>query len=82
MPKGKSKKPTRVHKATLSELAEVEITPEERYDMIAEAAYYRAQKRGFEGDEHLRDWLEAEQLIDNQLHKATTKQAEVTHEHH
>ena len=79
MPKGKTKKPTRVHKATLSELAEVEITPEERFEMISEAAYYRAQKRGFEGEEQLKDWLEAEKLIDNRLHKAATKQADILH---
>lgn len=79
MPKGKSKKPTRVHETTLRELVEAEITPEERYEMIAETAYYRAEQRGFEGDEHLRDWYEAEKLIDNQLHKAATNQADITH---
>ena len=79
MPKGKVKTPTRVHKATLRELAEAEITPEEREEMIAEAAYYRALSRGFEGDEHLRDWYEAEKIIDERLHKATTKQAEISH---
>jgi len=32
--------------------------------MIAEAAYYRAEKRGFEGGSTLEDWLEAERQIE------------------
>ncbi len=36
---------------------------EDRYEMIAEAAYYKAEQRGFAvGDEEL-DWLEAEQEL-------------------
>lgn len=35
-----------------------------REHMIAEAAYYKAQKRGFSGGDHIRDWLEAEAEID------------------
>lgn len=36
---------------------------EDRYEMIAEAAYYKAEQRGFVvGDEEL-DWLEAEQEL-------------------
>jgi hypothetical protein len=36
---------------------------EDRYEMIAEAAYYKAEQRGFElGNEEL-DWLEAEQEL-------------------
>ena len=79
MPKGKVKMPKRVHKSTLRELAEADISPEEREEMIAEAAYYRALSRGFEGDEHLRDWFEAEKIVDERLHKAATKQAEISH---
>lgn len=40
------------------------ITPEERHYMIAEAAYFRAQQRGFQGGCPLQDWLEAEREID------------------
>ena len=36
-----------VHEALLNELSEIEATPEEREQMISEAAYYRAQQRGF-----------------------------------
>jgi hypothetical protein len=42
------------------------ISPEQRRLMIAEAAYYRAQRRGFRGDP-VRDWTEAEAEIDAQL---------------
>ncbi|HXH65111.1 MAG TPA: DUF2934 domain-containing protein [Mariprofundaceae bacterium] len=34
-----------------------------REHMIAEAAYYKAEKRGFSGGDHVRDWLEAEAEI-------------------
>ena len=38
---------------------------EDRYEMIAEAAYYKAEQRGFEIGEHELDWLEAEhELVD------------------
>jgi len=36
------------------------ITQVARRRMIAEAAYYMAEKRGFQGDCKLHDWLEAE----------------------
>jgi hypothetical protein len=35
-----------------------------REQLIAEAAYYRAKKRGFEAGQELEDWLTAEQEID------------------
>ena len=43
--------------------------PVDRQEMIATAAYFRAEKRGFTGNEidALRDWLEAEQEIDSEL---------------
>jgi len=74
-----TKTSTQAHKATLRELAEAELTPEERNEMIAETAYYRAMARGFEGDKHLEDWFEAEKLVDEMLYKAATKQVEHTH---
>ena len=33
------------------------------HKMIAEAAYFRAQKRNFEGGDSTQDWLEAEKEI-------------------
>lgn len=43
------------------------VTPEERYLMIAEAAYFRALKRGFVGGDMAEDWLVAEAEIDRNL---------------
>ena len=40
------------------------ITAEQRRHMIAEAAYFRAQHRGFRGGDPDRDWMEAEVEID------------------
>jgi hypothetical protein len=39
------------------------ITAESRQQMIAEAAYYRAERRGFARGDELIDWLKAEQEI-------------------
>ena len=36
--------------------------------MIAEAAYYKAEKRGFSPGNDLRDWLEAKKEIITQLY--------------
>jgi hypothetical protein len=43
------------------------ITPEERYKMIAQTAYYRAEARGFTGGNSHEDWLAAEQEVDQYL---------------
>jgi hypothetical protein len=45
-----------------SELRPVE--PRERESMIAAAAYYRAEARGFAAGHELEDWLAAEREID------------------
>ena len=42
----------------------ISVTPEQRYKMIADAAYFRAEKRGFVGGNVANDWLEAEAEID------------------
>lgn len=44
-----------------------ELTPDERHRMIAEAAYRRAEQRGFTGGDPLQDWLEAEAAIELQM---------------
>ena len=41
------------------------INREELKSMIAEAAYYIAEHRGFEGNYQLDDWLEAETKIEH-----------------
>lgn len=45
------------------------VTAEERYRMIAEAAYFRAEKRGFLGGDVAGDWLQAEAEIDQMLNE-------------
>lgn len=45
---------------------EAAVTPEQRWRMIAEAAYYRAERHGFDGDP-VSDWLAAEAEIDRML---------------
>lgn len=46
------------------------VAPEERRAMIAEAAYFRAQARGFEPGREIEDWLAAEKEIDAALLEA------------
>ena len=43
------------------------VTDSERASMIAEAAYYLAEQRGFEAGHELEDWLFAEGQIDAAL---------------
>ena len=38
------------------------VSDEQRYRMIAEAAYYRAERNQFKSD-HVRDWIDAERDI-------------------
>ena len=46
---------------------EPEISNEARYMMIQEAAYWRAERRGFEPGFELEDWLAAENEVDTLL---------------
>ena len=43
------------------------IDADERYKRVAQAAYFRAEKRGFAPGGELQDWLEAEADIQQQL---------------
>jgi hypothetical protein len=40
------------------------VAPEDRLRYIAEAAYFKAEQRGFAGGSELGDWVEAEAEID------------------
>jgi Protein of unknown function (DUF2934) len=40
---------------------------EDRYRMIAEAAYFRAERRGFVAGSEIQDWLAAEIEVDELL---------------
>lgn len=42
-------------------------TPEERHERIALAAYYRAERRGFEPGREIEDWLAAEAELERAL---------------
>lgn len=48
------------------------ISAQDRYHMIDEAAYYRAEKNGFQVDPHA-NWIAAEQEIDELLAKQNIK---------
>ena len=43
------------------------MTPDQRKHMIEEAAYYRAESRGFRNGDPLQDWLEAEAAIERMM---------------
>jgi len=43
------------------------VTPDERQHMIAEAAYFHAERRAFQDSSPEQDWLQAEVEIDDLL---------------
>jgi hypothetical protein len=43
------------------------IDPEHRRALIAQVAYYRAERRGFEPGREAEDWLSAEAEVDTAL---------------
>jgi hypothetical protein len=43
------------------------LTPEERYRLVAEAAFLKAESRGFVGGDPVEDWLAAEQEVEDLL---------------
>jgi hypothetical protein len=81
--KSKSTAAKKVISKTPTTGKEAPITPEQRYKMIAEAAYFRAEKRGFVGGDVAQDWRDAEAEIHRLLQQSsapaedemTTKQA-------
>jgi hypothetical protein len=56
--------PGRIAEMASQVATERPVDPEVRRLMIAEAAYYCAEQRGFEPGHELEDWLEAEARID------------------
>jgi hypothetical protein len=46
---------------------EAEVTAEERHQLIAEAAYFRAECRNFSPGYELEDWLSAEAEVEMKL---------------
>ncbi len=66
MAKSKAISTERTIKAPVTSLA---VSPDERRRMIAEAAYYRAERRGFMGGNPIEDWLTAEAEIEGRLNR-------------
>jgi hypothetical protein len=65
-PTAAAKKPAVKHAAAAA--GKKDLTPEQRYMMVAEAAYYRAERQGFMGDP-AQDWVAAEAEIADLLSK-------------
>jgi hypothetical protein len=61
---GASRRPLRARKAAPDKPAPAEVTSEARRALIAEAAYLRAERRGFEPGHETEDWLAAEDEVD------------------
>lgn len=53
--------------ATQLERREIPSFSESREARIAEAAYWRAERRGFSGGQELDDWLAAEREVDQDI---------------
>jgi hypothetical protein len=51
-------------------MSEQKMSSGQREQMIAEAAYFRAERRGFRGGDALHDWCEAEAEVDARLRRA------------
>jgi hypothetical protein len=62
-PQSTETKPARSPRASLAS-AKLNLAGEDRLQLIAEAAYFRAEQRGFQPGQELEDWLAAELEID------------------
>lgn len=71
MSKGKAASAAKARMTALStpiaQSVEAVVTPDQREHMIAEAAYYLAEHRGFQEGDPRQDWLKAESEIDQML---------------
>ena len=67
--KKKKKKKAKLLKAGKKQLSAKTsaIDPAERHEMVATAAYYLAEKHGFDPQMSLEDWQQAEREIDDRL---------------
>jgi len=66
-----TKKPAKAAKRTRKSSTPkgIELAPEMRHEMIEQAAYLRAERRGFQGGDPVSDWLLSEQEVDGTLAK-------------
>jgi hypothetical protein len=53
--------------ATKKAAAKITVSLEQRYKMICDAAYFKAEKRGFSPENETQDWLDAEAEINKLL---------------
>lgn len=61
-------KPHKISKKALAQSGKGMGNGEDRYQMISDAAYYRALGRGFDGGDPVEDWLMAEAEIESMPH--------------
>lgn len=61
-------------RAVESPPAAATVSAEQRRRMIAEAAYYRAVARNFQGGDPVNDWLTAEHEVDQRLARARVEE--------
>jgi hypothetical protein len=66
-PAGSAGKTTKRRKS--SPPTAIDLAPELRHEMIEQAAYFRAERRGFHEGDPVTDWLLSEQEIDMTLSK-------------
>ena len=55
-------------KTSRTDTSAINIAPEERWKMIAVAAYHKAEKRGFAAGSDMQDWDEAEKEVDKLIY--------------
>ena len=72
--KATSAKKTATKSASKSAPLRADISEGMRRSMIAEAAYLRAEQRGFAGGDEVEDWLAAEAEVDALLKSGGTPQ--------
>ncbi len=63
--KGRKKSAAKGRRRVAKKTVKAIINSTQRHQLISEAAYYNAERRGFEGDDTLGDWLHAESYIDS-----------------
>lgn len=60
----KKKVVSKSNRSTLADIPSISISPQDRWKMIAIAAYHKAEARGFAPGGEVQDWLEAETEVD------------------
>ncbi len=60
---------TRRKAAAASALADPQVDPNLRRQLVAAEAYFLAERRGFVAGHELEDWVAAEMAVDSRLHQ-------------